>query len=477
MVLETNHLMTEPDTRPVFSSRSVFAAAAILALGFAWGTGHVWEDYLITWKSSRHLATGQGLVYHAGERVHTFTSPLGVLLPAAASLLTLNRSDAAALWIFRLMSIAAFAGGAALVYRTACVLRWHRIAAALAVIWMIADAKSLDYSINGMETGLLLFFVSYSLWSLFACGRGRWLHLGLAWAGLMWTRPDGFVYIGAMAAGVLLFNDRAQSGLSRLEWLKLMGRAALVCAVVYLPWFVSAWTYYGSPVPNTVIAKGNAAGPRTLAGALWTLLKLPVTCWSGVTSVDGTLMPSNYALGDWPHAALLVCRAAGSLGALLWLLPFLRWQTRVASFAYWILAAYLAYFPGYPASWYLPGPAWLALFAIGGALTSWLGAVSRSTRLWQSVPVIAALLFAGFSGWLTLETGRQTRVQQTIVDGGTVARPVFGSGSTPPPTRASSWSASATSATTRGSRRMIFRGCPRPRWCRRRARSVSSGTG
>lgn len=410
--------MTKPEPRPLLSARSVFIAAAILALGFAWGTGHVWEDYFITWKSSRHLATGHGLVYHVGEWVHTFTSPLGVLLPALCSLLTLNRSDEAALWLFRILSITAFAGGAAMVFRTACTLRWHRFAAVATVVWMITDAKSLDFTINGMETGLLLFFVAYTLWSLFACGHRRWLHLGLAWAGLMWTRPDGFIYIGAVAAGVLLFNDRNQSGPSRQEWMKLMGRAALVCAVLYLPWFVSAWVCYGSPVPHTVIAKANAAGPKSLMGALWMLFKLPVACWTGVTSVDGTFMPSLHTLGGWPHAALLVSRSVGSVGALLWLLPFLRWHARVASFVYFVLAAYLAYFPGHPAAWYLPGPAWLALFAIGSALSSWLKAASPGPWKWKIVPLAVAVLFAAFGGWLALETARHAWAQQTIVDGG-----------------------------------------------------------
>ena len=65
-----------------FSPRSVFIAALLLALGYALATDRVWEDYYITWKSSKNLAEGNGLVFHPGERVHTFTSPLGVLLPA-----------------------------------------------------------------------------------------------------------------------------------------------------------------------------------------------------------------------------------------------------------------------------------------------------------------------------------------------------------------------------------------------------------
>lgn len=57
-----------------------------LCLGWAAVTSHVWEDFWITFRSSKNLAAGHGLVFNPGDRLHTFTSPLGVLLPAAASL-------------------------------------------------------------------------------------------------------------------------------------------------------------------------------------------------------------------------------------------------------------------------------------------------------------------------------------------------------------------------------------------------------
>lgn len=78
-----------------------FVVTVVVALGFALYTHHAWEDYWITYRASRTLAMGHGLVFNVGDRLHTFTSPLGVLLPAIASVLTANSSDAAALSIFR----------------------------------------------------------------------------------------------------------------------------------------------------------------------------------------------------------------------------------------------------------------------------------------------------------------------------------------------------------------------------------------
>src|SRR5690349_11265175 len=63
--------------RRVFSPRVkwlVVLLAFLLPLAFAGFTGHAWEDYFITLRSSRNLVEGHGLVFNPGERVHTFTS-------------------------------------------------------------------------------------------------------------------------------------------------------------------------------------------------------------------------------------------------------------------------------------------------------------------------------------------------------------------------------------------------------------------
>ena len=106
----------------------VFTAVLLTGLLFAVATQHAWEDYWITFRSSRNLAAGNGLVYRVGERLHTFTSPLGVLLPAGLSWLTGNRSDDLVLWLFRAVSAGALAGGVVLLSRASASLHRHRAA-------------------------------------------------------------------------------------------------------------------------------------------------------------------------------------------------------------------------------------------------------------------------------------------------------------------------------------------------------------
>ena len=50
-------------------------------------------------------------------------------------------------------------------------------------------------------------------------------------------------------------------------------KSAAVCAAAYLPWFLFAWLYYGSPIPQTVVAKGAGYdGMPGLAG-LWETIR------------------------------------------------------------------------------------------------------------------------------------------------------------------------------------------------------------
>src|ERR1035441_1308761 len=97
----------------------IFAGIFAVALAFAAFTHHAWEVYYITYRVSKNLATGHGLVYTVGERVHAFTSPINVLVPAVLSMVTGNTSDGLVLWLFRVLSSALLAGAAVLLFEIA----------------------------------------------------------------------------------------------------------------------------------------------------------------------------------------------------------------------------------------------------------------------------------------------------------------------------------------------------------------------
>ena len=47
----------------------------VMPLGYALYTGEVWEDFFITFRYSRNLALGNGLVFQPGERVYRLSPP------------------------------------------------------------------------------------------------------------------------------------------------------------------------------------------------------------------------------------------------------------------------------------------------------------------------------------------------------------------------------------------------------------------
>src|SRR5262249_55225362 len=128
---------------------------------------------------------------------------------------------------------------------------------------------SVAFSVNGMETGLMLLWLAWAL-CLIGSGPTRWLPRGLAWAGLMWTRPDGCVYIVALALGEFLLGGPGRWPLAA-SFLK----SAALAAFVYSPWL--AWTswYYGSPIPQTLLAKAPLPTTNLIGRILTMARRLP----------------------------------------------------------------------------------------------------------------------------------------------------------------------------------------------------------
>ncbi len=385
-----------------------------VALIWAAFTQHVWEDYYITYRASKNLATGEGLVFTPGQRVHSFTSPLGVLLPAVASLLTGNSSDTVALWIFRLMAAAALAGAVVLltdVFRNAGLAgRW---AVVLPAVLVLTDAKIVDYTINGMETPFLLLFMAWTLRLLSAPGPLAWGRLGLAWGGLMWTRPDAFIYIGALGMGALLFRPVTASWRERLGRIGDFLRAGGVMAAVYLPWLLWAGWYYGTPVPHTITAKGLFMPAFSLQSLGQWILSFPVKLWTDSSLLAGTFMPAYARATGWPEWANLAAALLALVAALLWLLPWLRWEARTASLGVLAGQFYLYSCVGIAIPWYMPAVTFLALTALGISLGQ-LAAYAR----WRGLVMGMSVVFVAGAALLTVAVAWQLRCQQRLVETG-----------------------------------------------------------
>jgi hypothetical protein len=337
----------------VSPARFAFVLGLISPLAYVLITGHVWEDYLITFRHSRNLAEGNGLVYQPGERVHGFTSPLGVLLPAFFHFV-LGRPESflPALWCFRVVGVLAFGGGVACFVNAmarAGIGAWGLLAALLFVF----EIKGAAYSVNGQETGFMILFLGWTVDLLSRPGPYRWKSLAVAWAGLQWTRPDGFIIGGAWAIARLLFTDNTDRRELFFAYLKALG----LSLVLYAPWLIFTTAYYGTPVPHTVIAKsvGFEQVEPTLYG------------WMNhyTSRLRWILEPTCFFFGGWPKWTMRFAMTLGLVGSVLWMLPGggpLFQFARRASFAFLLLVLYFCKITVY--AWYVPPAAFLLLASL-----------------------------------------------------------------------------------------------------------------
>jgi hypothetical protein len=340
----------------------VACGVAIFAIVFAAVTNQAWEDYYITFRLSRNLVDGHGLVFQVGERVHTFTSPLGVLIPALGFLLT--HSETLALWTIRLANIAAIAGAAALVLRTT---KGTPFVVAAALAFAVLDSKTLSFATNGMETGIFVFFTAWLWHELGKPDEGpRLLSLAFAFAGLMWTRPDGVIPILAVLVSTWLFFVTKQPPPYRRLWWRRVFAAAGIGALLYAPWFFWAWSYYGSPVPNTIVAKSVIApAPFSLSK----LLVAPLASLIGPTNLDGVFGPIFFLPQEWRDFPL-VWRLLARVAAFAWLFPQVPTWARTASFATLLGGVYLQHL--IPFAWYFGPWTFLGGVALAGVVTALL---------------------------------------------------------------------------------------------------------
>ena len=408
-------------------SRVILFGVVLIGLAFATFTEHAWEDYWITFRASRNLATGNGLVFTVGDRLHTFTSPLGVLLPAALSWVTGNSNDLLVLWLFRLVSIGTLATGIVLLFQILSRIQKHGLAVGLGLALVALDAKTIDFSINGMETGLVIFFLALTLYGLLLPGPRQLLWLGLGWAGLMWSRPDSFVYIGVLGFAAFVFLPQEAAGFDRKQLIIRYFKAGILCAALYLPWFLWAWWYYGSPKPHTIVAKGTNLSPLSPLVLLRDFVLFPFSLLVGNSYHRWVFLPAYAWFGYWHFTLRAVGTLLGLAAAFAWTVPLLRSQTRVLSLAFYLSLFFLSHVVRSVFPWYLPAAAVLGYLTLALLFDQLLSLAHELPRLgWNrgwlrhANPLLRALAILLILGQMvvTILVARQMSVQQALIETG-----------------------------------------------------------
>jgi hypothetical protein len=246
----------QPDRRRPLTSNPWFVASLVMAAGCAAKlyTNFVWEDFLITFRFSENLAAGRGFVYNPGEKVFGFTSPLNGVLPALFKWLIHGDGYAGALWGFVFASLGVWAWGLASLARhlDQNATPNGRSGAGLLIAFSLLQAKLMVFTISGQESGL---WAGFLLLALCAQEEGRWKAVGVAWGGLLWTRPDSPVQIALLVFSALVF-----SGDSLKATVRSAATAAAIAAAIYAPWAIATSLYYGSPIPTRSSRRTTCSG-------------------------------------------------------------------------------------------------------------------------------------------------------------------------------------------------------------------------
>ncbi len=223
--------------------------AVLIVILIALLTAAFWQytqdDVFITYAYSRNIARGAGFVFNLGERVQGTTTPLYTLIMAGVSLVTYDL-----LHVGNALS--------ALLLLLTCGLIWrftrdYLSTTARAGIVLALAVSPIVYVSFGMETLLYCALLS-GAW--LAWQSNRRVGAILLAAALTWTRADGVVLGGALILIAFEFEVPRPAGEGfRVRAFRKAGRLAAIYALATAPWFIFAWAYFGTPLPNTFGAK------------------------------------------------------------------------------------------------------------------------------------------------------------------------------------------------------------------------------
>lgn len=220
----------------------VFIAGALIARIAFWAVSNrMFEDGLTTITHARNVPLGLGLIHHAGEgHVHGFTSAIGVLIPLAGELI----HEGSGMLAMRIASLAAVC--VALIYaRMICRdLGLGAFPTAFVLAYLAFDQNMIFYGMSGMETQVA---VTVILAGVYHVRRHDLVASGI-WLGLApLARPEFVLWVAPALAYLVLRNARRGAA------------SAGITGAIVAPWLIFTTAYYGSPIPNTVIAKSTSS--------------------------------------------------------------------------------------------------------------------------------------------------------------------------------------------------------------------------
>jgi len=232
------------------------------------------DDAFITFRYVRNMLAGHGLVYNLGERVEGYTNFLWAVLIALPTTLGANIQLSA--------QVLGFLFSAGTLVLVTIIARDYvtekfsegggRMMALLPAALLAANGSFSMWALGGLETAFFTFLLVLAILVYLKAERSGLYACGILFALLVMTRPDGMVFLAATMAHVAFVSIRAR-GVENHERLKSnILRILAAFLVIYAPYFLWRYSYYGYLLPNTFYAKVGTGAAPLLRGLSYSLL-------------------------------------------------------------------------------------------------------------------------------------------------------------------------------------------------------------
>ncbi len=410
--------LTRPDqpcTAPLdprWTSAVTFGIALLavaVRLFFWYYTQRTWEDALITVQHAENAARGLGLNHDAGgPHVHGFTSALSVLIPLLGE--WVHRGSGLSLLKF----VSAICGGLS-VWLAMRITQRMGISFPITLLvggYLAIEHQQILFGMAGMETQLAVTVLLLSIYSLFDL---KPVLMGVSLALCVLARPD-FGFFVAFVVGLLSWQCWKIRDWRPLE------TVVFALLVICGPWVAFTTWYYGSPLPNTILAKAWGFGDNWYAGL--SAAQFLVRLWHRVQYVFAILGPSYGGNGTGftrflfdPHgfisyAVLLFALAGCAVAIRSKSLP----GVAIGGFVL-IYSFYYLFLVGVIALWYCIPLAALGVLASGIGLNATINSVL--TARWRPIAGygVAIAYLASFAVIVPKTFRGERNVQRFVEDG------------------------------------------------------------
>ena len=260
LLRQLSALTREQTRQALLAVSGVWLFACSLSIWFC-----TWDDSYIIFRYAQNLVNGLGLVFNAGQKVEGYTGFLWVFLVAGGTGLTSDPILASKV-LGILFNLSTLLAG----YFLCCAVATDKIPMyGLALVLTASNLHFIVGSVSGLETPL---FTSILCWSLVAYLQairatdprrqaGWCAGASLLFALLVLTRPDGVLtYFLLWCHAAWIFRRQPRN--------ILLFTVPLI--LVYTPYFLWRWHYYGFFFPNTFYVKRGGTLALFAKGAIQT---------------------------------------------------------------------------------------------------------------------------------------------------------------------------------------------------------------